>query len=1071
MALTTDSSCADFDVSIRAQLSLIDAITAALVDIEYPTQEAALQSDRAAAVTAGDQIYAVLAARITDLEELELGTVELTACVDVQVLWDDFKAAESAEPPSEPPAEPPPAPAPAPPPEPPAEPPPAPGPPPAPTTPPPVGLPPEGDFSLGDLLSWDFWEGILTDLAQAVFNTATYLPDLVRTAWTTTASWGSFLNTVILGVPDKVLALVDPALTVLEDNVASRTGKAFTSVVSGAEDAIAGVLAPLQKLGDVDFWVVLLGQGLQPLTGILGSAWTLISETVEQAAAPFFKLLIADVKPLWVDVPASVRTGLDLGNPTGQWQILLAPFALHTAADIFVGQPLRDRWKSIDDAAKRAYRPARLTPAELAIVSWRFPDLQSDVTAEFERLGYTRDRQNLLLGTAAPLMDLSTIRDALHRDLLDDGGAKAAVQLLGYSQNEADTIMATWPELPGVADVVRFGVREVYRDDIVESFQLDSDYPTQAEPDVTRIGLDPEEFKKFWRAHWELPSISQVFDMFHRTTDSPIEGFSEEVKLPGGGSTYRVISADRVNELLRVSDVMARWRDPLTRIAFTPFTRVDIRRLYRTGSLNLAGVFRSYLDIGYDEAKAQVQTDFVVNLERERTFDELETILGGQAVDGVLDVDEVVDTLNAIGVPDRVEVEAERRVRARVSGARLRDRVSAWRQALRYQRTDEEGFRDSLKALDIQPDVIDHLVDTEQVRAGLDFLPFQEAEARATGRGTPIRRFREGLTNASEFRTEVATLGYHTGEIDRFEVLAYLELDANLRLDTLAAYRAGLRSGRLTEPEFRAKAIELGIVEDLVDVYVQQDQLRRKLQDPTEEEREVRAAGRGTAVARFREGWTAPEQFAAEMLSLGYTNAEVDRYQVQADLQFDFDWKADVLRLLGDQLVRGQIDAQDYLQQLASMGMDDGRARTHLARLQVSMRPRLRIEEPVQPIERFRTPAGRQELQLAIGEFRSQILDRAELTKRLAALEMPDDLVEATVDLEIFRLARRLDVPDAPAVPFYLTDEGKIRVQTAKVAFRNDVIDSDSLRGRLLQFQVPDNITEAMVDFEIARAA
>ena len=73
-----------------------------------------------------------------------------------------------------------------------------------------------------------------------------------------------------------------------------------------------------------------------------------------------------------------------------------------------------------------------------------------------------------------------------------------------------------------------------------------------------------------------------------------------------------VIQESDLNLLLRAQDVMPFWRDKLTQIAFRPLTRVDVRRMYREGVLDEAGVYEAYLDHGYAEENAKRMTEFTI---------------------------------------------------------------------------------------------------------------------------------------------------------------------------------------------------------------------------------------------------------------------------------------------------------------------------------------------------------------------------------------------------------------------------------------------------------------------------
>jgi hypothetical protein len=76
-----------------------------------------------------------------------------------------------------------------------------------------------------------------------------------------------------------------------------------------------------------------------------------------------------------------------------------------------------------------------------------------------------------------------------------------------------------------------------------------------------------------------------------------------------------VITYDELKTLLRTLDIMPYWRDKLIQIAYTPYSRVDVRRMYATGVLDREGVKRAYMDLGYDEEKAEKLTEFTIKIE------------------------------------------------------------------------------------------------------------------------------------------------------------------------------------------------------------------------------------------------------------------------------------------------------------------------------------------------------------------------------------------------------------------------------------------------------------------------
>ncbi len=144
--------------------------------------------------------------------------------------------------------------------------------------------------------------------------------------------------------------------------------------------------------------------------------------------------------------------------------------------------------------------------------------------------------------------------------------------------------------IPPVADIITMAVREVFTPAIAARFGQYEDFPAQLAEWGLKKGLSKEWTERYWAAHWALPSATQGFEMLHRG----------------------VIDQGDLNMLLKAQDVMPFWRDKLTQIAFRPLTRVDVRRMFREGVLNEAGVYEAYLDNGYAPDNAKRMTEFTV---------------------------------------------------------------------------------------------------------------------------------------------------------------------------------------------------------------------------------------------------------------------------------------------------------------------------------------------------------------------------------------------------------------------------------------------------------------------------
>ena len=161
-------------------------------------------------------------------------------------------------------------------------------------------------------------------------------------------------------------------------------------------------------------------------------------------------------------------------------------------------------------------------------------------------------------------------------------------------------------ELPGVGDLVRFQQREVFsfddRANQLSSYPSDDYFGAMQQQGYSRYWAE-----NFWAAHWELPSVSQGYEMLYRLRpDQPII-------LPGKEVPVAPFGIQDLEKLMIKQDILPSEIQRLIAIAYQPYTRVDVRRMYKLKILDsVEEIKRAYLDLGYDDFKASKLASFVV---------------------------------------------------------------------------------------------------------------------------------------------------------------------------------------------------------------------------------------------------------------------------------------------------------------------------------------------------------------------------------------------------------------------------------------------------------------------------
>lgn len=188
-------------------------------------------------------------------------------------------------------------------------------------------------------------------------------------------------------------------------------------------------------------------------------------------------------------------------------------------------------------------------------------------------------------------------RLGLPREVLDQMLRRAGV--IDQEHVEWFEELATY--LPAPGDLVSFMVRDVFDQDVVDKYGYDDDlekkFAGQVKDWARGQGMTLDQFKYYWRAHWQLPSPTQAYEMMHRLR-------------PGRAGPDEVTKDTDVAQLLQINDVPLYWRRRLMAISYRPLTRVDTRRAYFIGSLSEQETFDAIRDLGYNDRDAGLLLGF-----------------------------------------------------------------------------------------------------------------------------------------------------------------------------------------------------------------------------------------------------------------------------------------------------------------------------------------------------------------------------------------------------------------------------------------------------------------------------
>ena len=337
---------------------------------------------------------------------------------------------------------------------------------------------------------------------------------------------------------------------------------------------------------------------------------------METLLDPLFTELEADE-----NVPQALKDALAPGFPMLTPVLLFAvPVILGAVLGGFSASMFQGKILKVQQGSMRRERPALFTPGEIDLLQNRQAISGELAESDLASQGYDTNHISLREKIREVLLPVGELFSLVNRGELSEPEFERQVIELVYSPQSFSALDTLRHPLPSIQDMIRFSVRDVYSPEVVSNFRLDDAYPVEFEDAIAQHGILPEAAHQYWQSHWVLPSIQMGFEMFHRG----------------------VIDSDTLQLLFQAQDILPFFREPLTDIAYRPYTRVDIRRMHKFGVLSENNLVESrgnknelqvaYEDLGFSPDKAQTMVDFTIAYNSPRVDDEPKRLTRAQII-------------------------------------------------------------------------------------------------------------------------------------------------------------------------------------------------------------------------------------------------------------------------------------------------------------------------------------------------------------------------------------------------------------------------------------------------------
>jgi len=420
--------------------------------------------------------------------------------------------------------------------------------------------------------------------------------------------------------------------------------------------------------------------------------------------------------------------------------------------------------------------------------------------------GYQEYRAEELYVASRRVVDAGELITLLRRGEIDEGVFASLMSEVGFEEREREILLKATMFYPSAQDLIVWQAREVFEPDSVEKYGLDDELDLIQREAFYKAGIDDEQIRNYWIAHWQHPGWTVVREMLHRTD---------------------LTEAD-VHEWFRLVEIPPYWREKYTEIMYQPYSRVDVRRMYAAGILDYDEVVEAYRELGYKEDKARNLADFAVSttLPAERDLTRAQIEKGFE--EGILDRVGAMELLQDMGY-DELEADyiltlKEVKMDDEVEG----HKIDVLMDLYKVGALDQETLISELNALNLQASYRDKLV--------AKAMRVKAAEVRMPSKAELERWLKEDLIDDEKWTNEMGALGYRAADIlnyreeirfDMFDELEAKAREADPKLLPRTVITSMYVAGIVDETRLRKGFMDLHFLDVDIELLVAQADLKR----------------------------------------------------------------------------------------------------------------------------------------------------------------------------------------------------------------------------------------------------
>jgi len=692
---------------------------------------------------------------------------------------------------------------------------------------------------------WTWIEGGITWLGENVWEKIIWVGNQIYEG----ASW--LANTVwdqVKGIWDKLVEGAEWLANTVWDQVSglfTLLGEGIGWLWTNVNDAITGAQEFMETIlhGALSGVATALGEGLQGFIEWFVGGITWFVEQLVNLATGAATWLGETFNNIITDIVNQIRQGLAPGSPPAEME------------EALIG--LGNEWQArvLDEITKATGSP--IDYSQIAGVATGIAGIGLGVTG-----------LALMLGTAA---------DATH-PLKEWGMKDTAKTILGYmgvSRTIAPLITVPYEagvlkplrywfnsvyqaSIPGVADIVRFYVREAATVPQLEYFE------EGFANDLALLGFSRKWAEYFWTAHWIIPTYEQAREAYWRG----------------------ILNIDEFEALRRYADLAPLYNNVWEGLQYMLPGRRDARWMYEWGTINRDSLRTLISYTGIDPKYLDDVTDAYIKNQLRDEIGRVRTVLVRLFIKGKITTEEELRIeLTKLGIRieaiDMTVTEAinkkwlaEKEETAAVKKDVLVDERNKLRTALLRlliaEKIDEATVRSELSLIGYTDEEIEYTMKTvnykkmlegteltksdlirgwelgvitdEDLIKGYQELGLNPADAATLAtiqkrvalsseigllRTETITDFQKGWINEDTLRTNLSVIGVPDRVIDYYVNKAKMRREREISEEWIDIYKLAFKKDQLTDVELAGFLTELGLQPDWVNVIVEEEKVRK----------------------------------------------------------------------------------------------------------------------------------------------------------------------------------------------------------------------------------------------------